>query len=149
VEIVGTRGRIHLWEGQSPRRPWPFGDVRAIWSHTPRDVGEPLGQMAGATATGAAPWRPLDGVPEDELCQPQHAHARSIDRFYRAANDEGQPLCRGEDGRASVEMALALYASHFSGRRAPLPLTPPEHPLAAMRHPDTPVRPYLDPTLHS
>ena len=143
VEIVGTRGRIHLWEGPVSRRPWPFGEARAIWSHDARD---PSGPPARAFA-GAAPWEPLDGTTEDELCQPQHAHARSIDRFYRAADGEGQPLCRGEDGRASIEMALGVYASHFSGRRAPLPLTPPAHPLAPMRCPDTPVRPYADPRL--
>jgi hypothetical protein len=39
-------------------------------------------------------------------------------------------------------MALGLYVAHLSGRRAPLPLTPPEHPLARYRHAGTPVKPY-------
>jgi predicted dehydrogenase len=141
VEVVGTRGRIHFWEGQVPRRPWPFGDVHAIWSHTESD--EP--RTAGMAWPGAAPWAPLDGLAGDELRRPQHAHARMIDRFYRAVDGEGQPLCRGEDGRASIEMALGLYAAHFSGRRASLPLTPPDHPLAPMRHAGTPIRPYQAP----
>jgi len=139
VEVVGTRGRMHFWEGGAVRRPWPFGEVRAIWSHATR------GAEGGRAAPGAAPWEPLDGVPETELSETQHAHGRSIDRFLRAVDGEGQPLCRGEDGRASIEMAMGLYASHFSGRRVPLPLTPPEHPLASLRRPDTPVKPYVPP----
>jgi hypothetical protein len=61
-----------------------------------------------------------------------------IDRFLRAVDartagdGDEQPLCVGEDGRASVEMALAVYASHFSARRADLPLDPPLHPLQEM-----------------
>jgi predicted dehydrogenase len=125
VEVVGTHGRMLFWEGGAPRRPWPFGERRAIW--TRHADGE-----FGRTARGAPDWQPLDGVSEEELCQPRHAYARSIDRFLRAIEGEGSPLCTGEDGRASIEMALAIYASHFSGRRIALPLLAERHPLAAL-----------------
>jgi hypothetical protein len=62
-----------------------------------------------------------------------------VDRFLRAVDGrhtgtgDERPLCTGEDGRAALEMALGVYASHFSGRRIDLPLDPPDHPLAG-RH---------------
>ncbi|MGH2371744.1 MAG: Gfo/Idh/MocA family protein, partial [Chloroflexota bacterium] len=122
VEVIGTHGRMVFYEGAA-RKPWPFGEARAAWARYPE--GD-----AGRTARGGpAPWAPLDGVTEDELRRPQHAYARMIDRFLRAVDGDGAPLCTGEDGRASLEMALALYTSHFTGRRAPLPLAGSGHPL--------------------
>ncbi|MBI3972833.1 MAG: Gfo/Idh/MocA family oxidoreductase [Chloroflexi bacterium] len=125
VELTGTHGRILLYEGAA-RKPWPFGDARAAWSCYPNGEGGRSGQQ------GSGEWEPLDGISYEELCHPQHAHRRMIDRFRRAVDGEGTPLCTGEDGRASLEMALALYASHFSGKRAYVPLSPPEHPLAPL-----------------
>jgi len=132
VEIVGTHGRIVLFEGGGPRKPWPFGEARAAW------VQYPDGEYGRTFRGGAEAWRPLDGLSQGELERPQHAYRRMIDRFYRAVdsrvagNGDEQPLAVGEDGRASIEMALGVYASHFSGRRVPLPLDPPEHPLARL-----------------
>jgi predicted dehydrogenase len=121
VEVVGTHGRMVFYEGAA-RKPWPFGEARAAWARYPNgEYGRGGGQPA--------PWAPLDGVTPDELNRPQHAYTRMIDRFLRAVDGDGAPLCRGEDGRASVEMALALYASHFSHRRADLPLGDLAHPL--------------------
>ena len=133
VEVVGTHGRMLFYEGVA-RKPWPFGEARAAW------VRYPDGDSGRRARGGPAAWQPLDGIAHDELCRPQHAYARMIDRFLRAVDGgggdggdrgAGAPLCTGEDGRAAVEMALAVYASHFSARRAPFPLSPPDHPLAA------------------
>ncbi len=138
VEIAGTHGRMVFYEGAA-RKPWPFGEARAAWTRYPD------GDFGRGARGGAAEWRPLDGILQEELERPQHAYRRMIDRFLRAVDvrvsgvsgpgdkDPGEehPLCTGADGRASLEMALGVYASHFSGRRADLPLTPPAHPLAA------------------
>ena len=130
VEIAGTHGRLLFHEGVA-RKPWPFGEARAAWVRYPDGDG---GRNASA---GPDAWQPLDGITPGELIAPRHAFSRIIDRFLRAvasvtsgSGDEA-PLCAGEDGRASLEMALGLYASHYSGRRVDLPLDPAEHPLRA------------------
>jgi predicted dehydrogenase len=132
VELAGTHGRMLFHEGVV-RKPWPFGAAHAAWAQYPDGDG---GRQAKG---GSEAWQPLDGVDESELTAPRHAYARMIDRFLRAVdsrvngNGEEAPLCVGEDGRASLEMALGVYASHFSGRKTPLPLDPPEHPLAKLQ----------------
>ena len=132
VEIGGTHGRLLFHEGVA-RKPWPFGAAHAAWVRYPDGDG---GRQAKG---GPEAWRPLDGIHESELNAPAHAYPRMVDRFLRAVdsratgNGDEAPLCAGEDGRASIEMALGVYASHFSGRKTPLPLDPPEHPLAALQ----------------
>ena len=133
VELAGTHGRMLFHEGVA-RKPWPFGAAHAAWVRYPEGDG---GRQAKA---GPEAWRPLDGIPESELSAPPHAFARMVDRFLRAVDGrhtgtgtgDERPLCTGEDGRAALEMALGVYASHFSGRRVDLPLDPPEHPLAGL-----------------
>ena len=132
VEVVGTHGRMLFHEGVA-RKPWPFGAAHAAWAQYPD------GDSGRQAKAGPDAWRPLDGVAESELSSPPHAFGRMIDRFLRAVdsrvngNGDEAPLCVGDDGRASLEMALGVYASHFSGRKTPLPLDPPEHPLAALQ----------------
>jgi predicted dehydrogenase len=128
VEICGTHGRMVFYEGAA-RKPWPFGEVRAAWARYP------AGDAGRSAPNGGHGWTPLDGVPAEELENTRHAYARCIDRFYRAVDGErgegndGAPLCTGEDGRASIEVALALYESHFTNQRTALPMGY-EHPLA-------------------
>ncbi len=129
VELVGTHGRMVFHEG-TVRKPWPFGEAHAAW------VRYPDGEYGRSAKGGAEAWQPLDGIATEELEKPGHAYPRMVDRFLRAADSRANgngnevPLCVGEDGRASIQMAMGVYASHFSGRRTPLPLDPPEHPLA-------------------
>lgn len=122
VEIVGTHGRMVFHEG-TVRKPWPLGETRAAWAHYPNG-------NFGRAGKEPAPWQPLPEITQEELSRPQHAFSRMIDRFLRAIDGEGAPLCTGHDGRASLEMALGLYASHFSRCRVDFPLGP-EHPLSA------------------
>ena len=46
-----------------------------------------------------------------------------------AVEGRGAPLSSGEDGRAALEMILAVYESHLSGERVALPLSRRTHPL--------------------
>ncbi|MDQ3699629.1 MAG: Gfo/Idh/MocA family oxidoreductase, partial [Chloroflexota bacterium] len=125
VEIAGTHGRMVFHEGAA-RKPWPFGAARAAWARYPD------GDFGRGAGGGVAEWRPLDGMMQEELERPQHAFRRMIDRFLRAVDgrvsrtstSEEEPLCTGADGRASLEMALGVYAAHYSGGRIDLPLTP-------------------------
>ena len=132
VELVGTHGRMLFHEGLA-RKPWPFGAAHAAWIRYPDGDG---GRQARG---GPEAWRLLDGIDESELNAPRHAYPRMVDRFLRAVdsrmngNGDEHPLCAGEDGRASLEMALGVYASHFSGRKVSLPLDPPEHPLVRLQ----------------
>lgn len=131
VEIVGTHGRILFHEGVA-RKPWPFGAAHAAWAHYPDGDG------GRNSKGGPEAWRPLENIPQSELNVPGHAYGRMVDRFLRAVDcraagtGDESPLCGGEDGRASLEMAVGVYASHFSSRKIALPLDPPEHPLAPL-----------------
>jgi predicted dehydrogenase len=116
IEVIGDRGRMLFYEGP-PRRPWAFGDVRAVWSP------DPLRQ----------PYRPLDGVSPEHLRHPGHAYDRMVEEFLRAIDGGGSVPCSGADGRASIEIVFALYLSHFTERRVALPLATGVNPLAALR----------------
>jgi len=54
----------------------------------------------------------------------EHYHyKRQIDDFVKAVRERRKPAAIGEDGRKAIEVVLALYLSHHTGRRVQLPLT--------------------------
>ena len=60
------------------------------------------------------------------LTRPQHAQSngvRAVQDIVRCLETGGEPRCSGEDGRAALEIAIALRESHRQGgRRIDLPL---------------------------
>lgn len=49
---------------------------------------------------------------------------QEVQQFVDAVRDGGEPLCRGEDGRAVLEILFAAYESARTGRRIDLPYAP-------------------------
>ncbi|MFH1024917.1 MAG: Gfo/Idh/MocA family oxidoreductase [Planctomycetota bacterium] len=49
-------------------------------------------------------------------------HRRQINEFLQALESGREPLVNGEEGRKSVEIILAVYASQAQGKAVMLPL---------------------------
>jgi predicted dehydrogenase len=84
-------------------------------------------------------WEPLalpghtpEG-PEDAGERYLWAHRRLIRDLLEAVEEDREPLASGAGAAAALEMIMAAYAAHFSGRRVHFPLTCREHPLQALR----------------
>jgi len=116
LELGGTGGLLTFWSSpDSPvyAFPGPFAgpDRCGEW-----EVLQPA-SPAGTDAHGEA-----------------HAANQAIVRALLAAVESGgQPLASGDDARAALEMALAVYESHRQNARIALPLANREHPLLAWR----------------
>jgi predicted dehydrogenase len=83
------------------------------------------------------PWIPISsagiGKPEPNAdLKSQAANHVLPARDLIAAIEQGRPtLCSAEDGRVTVEMITAVFASHVrQGARVPMPLASREHPFA-------------------
>lgn len=72
------------------------------------------------------------GLGKPEPLRPETLHAgnvRAVKDLIEAIEKDRQPLGSGEDGRAALEMILAVYASHKVGVPVKLPLEDRKHPL--------------------
>jgi predicted dehydrogenase len=82
-------------------------------------------------------WEPLalDGhAPEgpDDLTERYiWAHQQLIRDLLRSADERREPVAGARAAATALEMAMAAYESHFTGRRVAFPLARREHPLAA------------------
>jgi predicted dehydrogenase len=83
-------------------------------------------------------WRvlELDGHvpegPDDAHDRYIWAHQRLIRDMLAAADGGTEPIASARSAATSLEMILAAYESHFSGRRVTFPLASREHPLEAI-----------------
>jgi len=115
VELIGTKGRMVLKEGYSPRpQPCLFG----IWTHD-----KPPGE-----------WQPI-ATERDELITPSHfrlAYARVVQEMIDCIEEEREHYSSGKDGRAALELIMAVYESQRTGARVKLPLEVRENPLKQM-----------------
>jgi predicted dehydrogenase len=80
------------------------------------------------------------GLPEPITQGDAHAANRLIVRdLIRAVENDTQPISTARDGRASVEMILACYASQLKGFPVDLPLAErSHHPLEKLTRGRTP-----------
>jgi predicted dehydrogenase len=80
-----------------------------------------------------ARWQPLPDVPANDdtagLRDQDAANRRIVLDLLGAIETGGKPAASGEAGRAVLEMILAVYSSHLSGRRLEIPLKERRHPL--------------------
>jgi len=111
VELVGTKGRLVCVDGSAGPYRYPL----AIW--TPDN---PPGE-----------WTPIE-VPEDELNQ--HGLgcwlcARMVTELIRCIEEGGEHPSSGYQGRAALELIMAIYESQKQGGKVSLPLAQREHPL--------------------
>lgn len=79
-------------------------------------------------------WRPLEGAPSSAdptgLRDEEAANKRAVEGLLRWIETGEESLVSIREGRAALEMILAVYASHLSGARVALPLAERKHPLA-------------------
>lgn len=117
LEVCGTKGVIQLTTGSLPAAyflddpSWFPGRSKRSWQEiTSAGLGKPEPLKDGGLAQGNG-WIARD--------------------FLEAIEQDRQPLGGMYDGRAALEMILAVYESHRTGGPVNLPLKNRQHPLAA------------------
>ncbi|MDZ4686893.1 MAG: Gfo/Idh/MocA family oxidoreductase [Planctomycetaceae bacterium] len=118
LQLLGSKGVIEVFTGYA-EPAWILRD--SSWS----------------PGRSGAKWQKITS---NGIDQPETITARGLDGGNVAAvkdlmesiEQDRQPLCSMYDGRASVEMILAVYESHRVGRTVPLPLKTRENPLSLM-----------------
>ena len=118
LTVYGSKGVIQLTTGSLPPvyflddPSWFPGHSKAAWQEvTSAGLGKPEPLQDGGLATGNV-W-----IAKDLLA---------------AIEEDRQPLGGLYDGRAALEMILAVYESHRVGAAADLPLRERRHPLTLL-----------------
>ncbi|MFO0810345.1 MAG: Gfo/Idh/MocA family oxidoreductase [Gemmataceae bacterium] len=118
LAVGGSKGQIHLATGGLPAAflcddpSWMPGASRAPWQEvTSNGLGKPETLDPAAVGNGNLPVV-LDLMDAIERDRP--------------------PLCGAADGRAALEMVMAVYESNRQNRPVELPLATRDHPLAAV-----------------
>ena len=118
LEVRGTKGTIHLGFGILPVAmlcedpSGLFGQSKAAW--------QPI------TSAGVGKPEPLTAKELD------NGNILIVNDLIDAMEKDRAPLDSLHDGRAALEMILAVYESHRLERAVDLPLKNRKHPLAAM-----------------
>ncbi len=118
LEVRGTKGTIHLGYGILPV---------ALLCEDP----------SGMFGAKKAPWQEITSA---GLGKPETLNAKELDNgnilivndLIEAMEKDRAPLDGISDGRAALEMIMAVYESHRLERPVDLPLKNRKHPLAAM-----------------
>ena len=80
-------------------------------------------------AKSGVAWRPLPGLEPAEPLKSEGCARRIAEDLIRMVETGAPSGVSGAEGRAALEMAHAVYASHLKGARVPLPLKDRKHPL--------------------
>ncbi|HEY8503512.1 MAG TPA: Gfo/Idh/MocA family oxidoreductase, partial [Gemmataceae bacterium] len=93
-----------------------------------------LDDPAWVPAKGTADWKPITsaGVGKPEPLKDGSLVAGNkliVEDLFAAIEEDRRPRGSGYDGRAALEMILAVYESHRQGRPVDLPLKNRKHPL--------------------
>ena len=87
-------------------------------------------------APDGAAWRALPGCPVNDdpsgLTGAEAANKRIVEDLIRAIETGKPSVASGYEARATLEMIMAVYASHLQGGRATLPLKDRRHPLGEL-----------------
>jgi predicted dehydrogenase len=118
LEVRGTKGVIHVGYGILP-------------------VSLLCEDPSGMFGRSKAPWREITSA---GVGRPEPLNARELDNgnilivndLIEAIEKDRPPLDSLHDGRAALEMILAVYESHRLERPVELPLKNRKHPLAGM-----------------
>jgi predicted dehydrogenase len=130
TEVSGTGGTLVFWnDSDQPacfiRRPFPLPPNAA--SSGAEGAAEDEWQLVRleplALPEGVTPAAPRQAANQVLMCD-----------LLAAIEQDRPPRSSGHDGRAALEMILAVYESHIRGQRVALPLEGREHPLARWTH---------------
>ncbi|HEX2035761.1 MAG TPA: Gfo/Idh/MocA family oxidoreductase [Chloroflexota bacterium] len=114
LELGGTAGILAFWSSPTSPvsfypRPFPLPDRPQDWQVVqPQQPRESEGAQTGTMHAGNQ-WLVCD--------------------LLATLERGGEPLSSAADARAALEMIMAVYESHRTGQRVPLPLERREHPL--------------------
>jgi predicted dehydrogenase len=117
VVLYGAKGVAQIHIGPEPRL---YYLADPLWS-------------PGRSGTA---WQPLPGAPSSPdplgLKGDTANQRRLVVDLIRAIETDGQSVASIYEGRAVVEMIMAVYASHLTGARAMFPLKERDHPLGSL-----------------
>jgi predicted dehydrogenase len=120
VVLYGSKGVAQIHIGPSPRI---YYLADPLWS----------------PGRSGASWQPLPGVPSivdpPGLGKDEANQRRLVVDLLRAIETGSQPAASNYEGRAVLEMIMAVYASHLTGARAVFPLKERNHPLGFLDSP--------------
>jgi predicted dehydrogenase len=116
LEICGTRGVIHVGFGILP--------VALLCEDPSGMFGKSKKPWQEITSAGLGKPEPLDAK------EIENGNILIANDLIEAIEKDRQPLDSLADGRASLEMILAVYESHRQERPVDLPLKNRRHPLA-------------------
>jgi predicted dehydrogenase len=116
LRVYGTKGLVVIEMGALP----------SVWL---------LEEPSWTPGSGSAAWQPVTsagvGAPEPLSERSLRWGNRFLARdLIQSIEEDRQPLGSVYDGRAALEMILAIYASHRANAPVPLPLADRRHPLA-------------------
>jgi predicted dehydrogenase len=114
-----------------------YGSAGVVMIHIDQDPGiYVLSDPLWSPGKSGAAWKPLPGAPDNAdpsgLRGAEASNKRLVEDLIRAVETGGEPAASFHEGRAVLEMILAVYASHLGGRRAALPLANRRHPLGSL-----------------
>lgn len=115
LEVYGSTGTVRFLIGDDPAIHylpdplWSPGDTGSKWEDLPDAPTN--ADPSGLTGFAAA-------------------NKRIVEDLIQAAETGGQSAVSGYEGRATLEMIMAVYVSHLQGRRVTFPLEERTHPLA-------------------
>jgi predicted dehydrogenase len=78
---------------------------------------------------GKSDWAPFEGGANGAKGTAAANRRLALD-WLKAIEERRDPACSGANGAKAVEIVMAVYQAHLSGRRVELPLANREHPLA-------------------
>jgi len=113
VELIGTKGRLVLKEGYIPS---PYPHLFAIWTNDNPS------------------WQPIT-TESDELIKEWHlkpAYVRMVQEMVDCIEEDREHYSNGIEGRAALELIMAIYESQITGARVKLPLASRINPLKQM-----------------
>jgi len=121
LRLYGSKGIITIGQGgDRPRTSWFIEDP--TWQ-----PGRSKAKWQQITSAGVGKTEPIKDVESHELGN----RLIALD-LIRAIETDTQPKGSMYDGRAAMEMIMAVYESHRMGRPVPLPLKNRDHPLALL-----------------
>jgi len=122
IGLYGSKGIITIGEGgDRPRTSWFIDDP--TWQ-----PGRSKAKWQQITSAGVGKAEPIEDVESHE-----RGNRRIGLDLIRAIETDTQPKCSMYDGRAAVEMVMAVYESHRLKKPVPLPLKNRDHPLSIMQ----------------
>ena len=117
IALYGSKGIVRVHIDQNP----------AIYV-----LADPL-WSPGKSGTA---WRSLPGCPGNEdpsgLTGAEASNKRTVEDLIRAIETGKPSVVSGYEGRATLEMIMAVYGSHLQGGRAAFPLKDRRHPLGEL-----------------